>query len=496
MKLGLFSILVIAAAAATMATRVAATSEAGLASHALTLGSVGADEVFGSGGNRAFARLRRAGMSSVAVTVSWRGTAPKREPAKWKPADASDSHYRWAAADAQISRVVRAGFQPVVVVSDTPTWARLAPRSFVSPPKPSDFGAFMRALAARYSGGTRRLPRVRYWQIWNEPNITLFFAPQIDVKTKKFTSPDVYRDMVNAAAASIHAVHADNVVIAGSTAPFRDITPSVKALDSDWGPLSFMRRLLCVDSSGRPTCNDKVSFDVWATHPYTSGGPTHHAQLPNDVSLGDLPTMRSTLDAATKAGHIRSNGTPRFWANEFSWDSNPPDPCSPPMALLERWVPEAFYRMWASGIDTIMWFKLMDDPMKTSFYQSGLLFHAASVARAKPKPFFEAFRFPFVALRRSGRVYVWAHTPFARPSRIGVQQNSGRGWRTVGSIHADGYGIAQALLKVQPTGRFRAILGSTHEKSLPFSMRVPRDRFFNPFGETTLLEPKGKACKS
>jgi hypothetical protein len=301
--------------------------------------------------------------------------------------------------------------------------------------------------------------------------------------------------MVNAAAASIHAVHSDNVVIAGSTAPFRDITPSVKALDSDWGPLSFMRRLLCVDSSGRSTCGDKVSFDVWATHPYTSGGPTHHAQLPNDVSLGDLAKMRATLVAATNAGHIRSNGTPRFWANEFSWDSNPPDPCSPPMSLLERWVPEAFYRMWASGIDTIMWFKLMDDPMKTSFYQSGLLFHAANVARARPKPFFEAFRFPFVALRRSGRVYVWAHTPFGRASRVGVQQNSGRGWKNVASLRSDRYGIAQALLKARPTGRFRAILGTTREKSLPFSMRVPRDRFFNPFGETTLLEPRGKVCK-
>jgi hypothetical protein len=495
-KLRLSSLLVVAAAAATIATHAARTSGAALPSHPLTFGSIGANEVFGSGGTRGFAILRRAGMSLVAVSVSWRGTAPQRRPAKWNPSDPTDAHYRWSVADRQISLIAKAGLQPVVIVSDTPTWARIAARSAVSPPKTADFGAFMHALAARYGGSTRKLPRVRYWQIWNEPNITLFLAPQIDLKTKTFTSPDTYRDMVNAAATSIHAVHANNVVIAGSTAPFRDITPAVKALNSDWGPLSFMRALLCVDNRGHATCNDKVSFDVWATHPYTSGGPTHHAQLPNDVSLGDLPKMRATLDAAAKTGHVRSNGTPRFWANEFSWDSNPPDPCSPPMSLLERWVPEAFYRMWASGIDTILWFKLMDDPMKTSFYQSGVAFHAASVARARPKPFFEAFRFPFVALRRNGGVYVWAHTPRGRASRVAVQQNSGRGWRTVTSLRADPDGIAQAVLKAKPTGRFRAILATTGEKSLPFSMRVPKDRFFNPFGETTLLEPKGKVCKS
>jgi hypothetical protein len=494
-NLRVYSLLAAAAATTAVATAATRTSQASLPSHPLTFGSIGATEIFGAGGNRGLAVMRRAGMSTVAVSVSWRRTAPQRRPSRWNPSDPNDSHYRWSKADAQITRIAKAGFRPVVIVSDAPTWARLSPGSSVSPPKTADFGAFMHALAARYSGSRGRLPRVRYWQIWNEPNISLFFAPQFDARTKKFTSPDVYRDMVNAAAASIHSVHSDNVAIAGSLAPFRDITPGVQKLDSDWGPLSFMRSLLCVDAQGRSTCSDKVTFDVWATHPYTSGGPTHHAQLPNDVSLGDLPKMRATLGAAIKAGHIRSKGTPQFWANEFSWDSNPPDACSPPMSLLERWIPEAFYRMWANGIDSISWFKLMDDPMRTSFYQSGLVFHAPSFARARPKPYLEAFRFPFVALQRGAGVYVWAHTPFGRPSRVAVQQSSGHGWKTVAVLRADRYGIAQSILKAKPSGRFRAILGRTGEKSLPFSMRVPPDRFFNPFGEKVLLEPHGKVCK-
>jgi hypothetical protein len=63
----------------------------------------------------------------------------------------------------------------------------------------------------------------------------------------------------------------------------------------------------------------------------------------------------------------------------------------------------------------------------------------------------------------------------------------------VRTLRTDRYGIAQALLQAKPVGLFRAT-ASGGEKSLPFSMHVPPDRFYNPFGQTTLLEPNGKAC--
>jgi hypothetical protein len=461
-----------------------------LPSHPLKMGIIGAGEVHGSERSVAFTRLHRAGMSALVIPMSWPAIAPQREPAAWKPADPGDPNYNWSTSDEQIKAVAKAGFEPLVTVADAPVWARMFPSEPFSAPRPELLGQFMRAAAGRYSGAYKGIPRVRTWQIWNEPNISLYFVPQYDPRSGRFVSPEIYRAMVNAAAESIHAVRRDNVVVAGSTAPFRDITGDVRAVDSDWGPLKFMRRLLCVDDAGKPTCGDAVSFDVWATHPYTSGGPTHHAALPYDVSLGDLAKMTTTLRAAARVGHIKSSSPVRFWVNEFSWDSSPPDKCSPPMSLLKRWVPEAFYRMWASGVDLIAWFLLVDQLPTESFYQSGLYFHAQQLAAAKPKPFFEAFRFPFVAFRRGGGVYVWAHTPFGKPGSVVVQQRAKRGWKPVKKLRADRYGIAQAVLRVRPVGQFRAVLGG--ERSLPFSMRVPPDRFFNPFGQTTLLEPNGQ----
>jgi hypothetical protein len=270
----------------------------------------------------------------------------------------------------------------------------------------------------------------------------------------------------------------------------------VFALDKDWGPLKFMRSLLCIDDSGQPTCDQTVSFDVWSTHPYTPGGPTDHAAQPYDVSLGDLGKMRDTLTAAVRAGHVKSTLPPRFWVTEFSWDSNPPDPCSPSIPLLERWIPEAFYRMWASGVDTVLWFKLMDDPMASSIFQSGLYFNAPSFAAAQQKPFHAAFRFPFVALRRGSGVYVWAHTPLGKPGVVAIQQGVKGRWAQIRKLRTDRYGIAQAVLKAKPIGRFRAILASDGTKSLPFSMHVPPDGFYNRFGQIARGDPVGKKCSN
>ena len=464
----------------------------GASSHPLSFSLYDVPEIVGPQSSVTFGRVRGAGIGTITVNISWQAATPGQEPTN--PANPADPRYDWSTSDAILKSVAAGSFQPVVLVSDAPVWARIAPALGVSPPQSAKFGLFLRAAAERYSGKYPGVPRVRFWEIWNEPNIGLFFWPQFDFETKVFTSPAVYRDMVNAAAEAIHAAHSDNLVVAGNTAPFRDITPSVLPLDKDWGPLKFMQRLLCVDNAGRPTCNNKVAFDVWAHHPYTSGGPLHSAQLPYDVSLGDLPKMRATLQAAVRAGHLQSAHPVKFWVTEFSWDSAPPDHCATPMGLLKRWVPESFYRMWANGIELITWFKLMDDPMTSTLFQSGLFFNAPTIGSAKPKPFVEAFRLPFVALRRGTGVYVWAHTPLGKPARVTIQQTFRGGWKKVGVLRTDRFGIVQSVLRAKPLGQFRAVLGSG-EKSLAFSMRVPRDRYVSPFG-MTVLTPHGNSCSS
>jgi hypothetical protein len=209
----------------------------------------------------------------------------------------------------------------------------------------------------------------------------------------------------------VRRVHPDNVVVAGGLAPFRDISGYVLAQDKNWAPLSFMRELLCMSKSLKPTCKTRVTFDVCAQHPYTSGSPTHSAALPNDVSLGDLPKVRRLLRAAQRPGHIASHGPARFWVTEFSWDSSPPDPKAVPMDLLSRWVAEALYRTWSNDVELVTWLMLRDDPLNGGLLQSGLWFRGATVQDDKPKPILEAFRFPVVAFPRRSKVSVWVARP-------------------------------------------------------------------------------------
>jgi hypothetical protein len=434
------------------------------------------------------AKIPASGAASVRLTLSWPSVAPTTEPAAWNPANPADPNYDWTAFDALVRDATSRGLRPFVTVAGAPSWAQKAPTEQdplrARSPDPVAYGEFAHALAARYSGSFKALPRIRQFQAWNEPNISLYLVPQL-VAGRPVAAND-YRELLNSFARAVHGVHRNNVVIAGGLAPFRDLTPEVIAQDKDWGPLSFMRALLCVSKTGAPTCRTRVDFDVWATHPYTSGGPTHQAVLPDDVSLGDLPKMQAVLDAAARAGHLTTR-RPAFWVTEFSWDSRPPDPRGVPSALLSRWVAEALYRMWTNGVSLVTWLQVRDEPIATGFFQSGLWY-----ANGAPKPSLRAFRFPLVAIPEQDRVYVWGRTPRGEQRRVVVEQSLGGIWRRVATLTPNRSGVFDARLATPPRGRMRARVTGPNDVSVPFGLAAVPDQVFNPFGQSTALEPKKK----
>ena len=208
---------------------------------------------------------------------------------------------------------------------------------------------------------------------------------------------------------------------------------------------------------------------------------TATAARPDDVSLGDLPEMKTLLDAAVRAHHVRSRQKVRFWVTEFSWDSDPPDPKGVPMKLHTRWVSEALYRMWAAGVSLCVWFRLTDDPVGATPYQSGLYFHGATIRASKPKPSLQAFRFPFVALPDGDRLLVWGRTPDSKPGRVVVEQRTRSGWRRLATPTADRFGIFSKVVTGHGTGDLRARLADG-DTSVPFSPTPVPDVPVSPFG--------------
>ena len=201
------------------------------------------------------------------------------------------------------------------------------------------------------------------------------------------------------------------------------------------GPtLEFLRILVCLNTNLTPKKNcGPVRFDIWGTHPYTSGNPTRKAAQKGDVSLGDLPAVRKLLNAGLKHRKITAaGGKVKFWVDEFSWDTKPPDPAAIPAALHKRWVAEGMYRMWTSGVTMVAWLQLADNKYTGACgdpYQSGFYYFNSNIAQAKVKPSIVAFRFPFVAIPERTSLRIWGRTRMSDPGKVTIQRRTSSGWR-------------------------------------------------------------------
>jgi hypothetical protein len=423
-----------------------------------------------------FARMHGAGASLVRITVNWAAIAASAPAAA---ADPDDPAYAWSALDGEVAGAVDAGLQPILDVLGAPPWAVSGGH-----PQLGALSDFSHAVAERYSGRVANLPRVRYWQLWNEPNLNAYIEPQFSGTTP--VSPGIYRSMANTFTTAIKGVAQTNTVIIGGLAPYgiqQKGQPINKVLSV--APLTFMRALLCISAGSHPhaTCNAKVKFDVFSVHPYTWGGPTHSAFSSDDVAIGDLPEVQQVLRDAWRLHRIAATRMPPLWVTEFSWDTNPPDPHALPIAIQARWTSEALYHMWSDGIGVVTWFLLRDEPYPATPFQSGLYFAGETVAQDKPKPTLTAFRFPFVAYPGTSGTLVWGRTPDSAAHTVLVERRAGSGWQRVATLKANRFGIFQSTLPLTSrTGYMRARVVGDGQVSLPFGLKAVPDRRISPFG--------------
>lgn len=440
------------------------------------------------GDQLAFSRIRETGARFVRLTVFWPSVAPGHGPGE-EPTNPSDPGYAWAGVDAQVLAAEKADLVPLFQIYGAPQWAQRCKKdSETGAPcnlDPKALAQFATAAARRYSGTFKNLPRVRYWQVQNEPNLYFFFNPQF--KDGKAVSPGLYRAILNRFSAAVKTVHPSNLVVTAGLAPIGRPHATV-------APLRFARLLLCMRgrANPRPTpggCAGGIHFDIFSMHPYTTGGPTHQAYAPDDVSLGDLPELRRLLNAADRAGRIRGafKRTP-LWVTEFSWDSKPPDPGGLPTRIHARWTSEAVYRAWKAGVQAFFWFGLRDQdrgglPFDQTV-QSGLYFRGPTLEEDRPKRALRAFRFPFVAFRGESGVRFWGRTPTSQGGEVQLLIRKGQRWRSLKRARANGNGIFSGSVS---TTYGRALHGLVKARfrtdaSVPFSLHPVKDFYQPPFG--------------
>jgi hypothetical protein len=469
-----------AVAALLAAFLLAAPPPAAAEPHGLRLGV--ADESFVSPDaalrDEWLARARGARAGLVVLGASWAAIAPRTPPAGFAPADPADPAYDWGTLDGAVRAAASAGLEPVLEIGFAPAWAEgpdrpgltLAPAGSWLP-RPEALGLFARALAARYSGGfvdpadpgAGALPRVRYFEVWPEENLSEHLMPLWE--GGRLAAPRHYRAMLNAAYAGIHGAAPGDRVILGGLAPYGD----ARAGGSRIPPVWFWRSLLCLRGSElRPVaCPDPAHFDIAAHNPIDVFGPSRGAVSPLDVSIPDIGRLTRILRRAVRTKRVLPARPKPFWAPEIWWDSDPPDPRGVPIRRHARFLTEALFELWRQGVSAVIWWYLRDQaPGAAGFaatQQSGLFFRDG-----RPKPAYRAFRFPFLARREGrGRVLLWGKAPAA--GRLVVERRTRRGWAPLAHPVAGSDRIF--LARVEAGGGFRARARQMGQTSLPWRVR-------------------------
>lgn len=303
------------------------------------------------------------------VDVLWSTVAPTRPR---READARDPAYDWTRVDAIVRGLAAARITPIVSVYGTPSWA-VARRDRPQPtaydpdaPRPASFGRFMGALANRYSGrfrpapGEARLPRVRHFEIWNEPNLKSFL--RVDGRA----NASWYAAMVRAAWPRIRHANRRAEIIAGAGGP------RSSSGGGNIGARVWMTRLLR---------DRRVRFTAFSQHVYPSRGPLFRSRWYDRA----FPTWNSVPEIIEALDRYRPGM--RLYVTEAGYTTarTPFRSVRVSTAAQRRYLQQIFRLPVVRGprVAAVVWFNLQDNRN----WPGGLL--RAGGAR---KPSYGAFR--------------------------------------------------------------------------------------------------------
>lgn len=317
------------------------------------------------------------------VDIFWSDVAPTK-PAN--PTDPADPAYVWNRPDASIQGLLDRGIRPIVSIYSTPAWSsggRVARDTQYNPhaPRSGDYGKFVRAVAKRYSGSYTaplygvRLPEVRHYEIWNEPNLRSFFRKGAS------TSIPAYLRLLREAYPAIKKENPRAIVIAGVGGP-----------RSTGGEGSIGARQWLRGIARSPL---SVKFDAYSQHIYPAAGPISDTKA--FPSWNSIPEILGTLDdrrareiaaarGAAKAA-LRRAPKMRLFITEAGYTTARTKfrTVRVSEAVQARYLRQIFNLpvVRSPRVPVIVWFNMQDNP----FWPGGLI-----RANGTKKPSHAAFR--------------------------------------------------------------------------------------------------------
>jgi len=297
-------------------------------------------------GNRA-ARIQVSAQTNSTIMrllVQW-NLAAKTRPAN--AVDPFDPAYIFDDVDEAVRAAQDSDQEVILTISGTPRWANGGQSPNVMPTNVADFTAFARAIASRYSGRFTGYPFVRFWSIWNEPNLQLFLAPQFNAAGRSI-APANYAKLAAAGYAGIKAGSPQAQVAIGETSARGSDRP--QGLRPTHSPGKFAELVA--------KANPSLKFDAWSHHPYPfnpTSPPTQVVKWPN-VSLASLPRFDESLRTWFKRKSVP------IWITEYGHQTKPPDAFGVSYATQAAYIQQAISMVSNYPfVGMFIWFVFQDD---------------------------------------------------------------------------------------------------------------------------------------
>jgi hypothetical protein len=227
----------------------------------------------------------------------------------WHLVEPMPGAYNWGYVDHWVNGARQRGLNVLGLIAYTPDWAR-APGSYFSAPPvdPNTFAAFSEKVVQRYRD------RISNWEIWNEPNVPLFFGQVPD-------RADRYTELLKTAYPAIKASQPDSTVIAAG-------------LSRAWAPddpPTFVKAMYDLGAKG--------SFDAMAMHPYV---------YPNGIGVDDHNGW-SDVERVHQLMVAKGDGGKKIWMTEIGAPTSAPSAAGVSQQEQARQITDVLWKAAQSG---------------------------------------------------------------------------------------------------------------------------------------------------
>lgn len=222
-------------------------------------------------------QMQAMGVDNVRIMIPWAGV-------EYYP-----GFYNWTTVDYMVEAADSRGMGILAVLNSTPFWATEPGQPALSgaPADPAQYGEFAGLVAERYAG------KVGAYEIWNEPNAYIFYAPEPD--------PAGYTELLKAAYPAIKAADPDAIVVGGvlgAVTTYENLTMN---------PITFVEGIYQAGGGDY--------FDALSYHPYQYTLPFSLGGWHPDSPINQLAAMHDVMVANGDTEKL-------IWASEYGEPSN------------------------------------------------------------------------------------------------------------------------------------------------------------------------------